>query len=89
MQIFIYKTEKLNDLAPVLSEFLGKNVRFKNVNQTYYKQYYLTNKDFRKKLKLPRKYVEHYYKNNSYVDYFYTKSEQQKYLAQWEKCIVD
>lgn len=89
IQIFIYKTEKLDDLSPMLSEFLGKKIQIKNTHQTYNKQYYLINKDFRKKLKLPRKYVEHYYKSNPYLDHFYTKLEQKKYLSQWEKCIVD
>lgn len=90
IQIFIFKTEKLDDLTPILNAFLGKNTQITyNVNQTYNKQYHLAYEEFKKNLKLPRKYVEHYYKDNPYMSHFYTEIEQKKYLTQWENLIAN
>lgn len=87
-QIFIYKTEKLNDIMPMLSEFVGKNISSsEDVNEAEYKSYYLAYKEFRKKIRLPYDYVENYYKNNPYVDHFYTKDEKKMYLSKWKESI--
>lgn len=87
-QVFIYKTEKLNEIMPKLSEFLGKDISSsENLNQAESKSYYLAYTEFQRKLKLPRSYVEHYYKNNPYMNHFYTKDEQEMYLSKWKGCI--
>lgn len=88
IQIFIYKTEKLDNIMPMLSEFLEKDISSsENSNQSECKTYHLAYKEFRRNIRLPRNYVEHYYKNNPYMDHFYTKEEQERYLSKWKDCI--
>lgn len=85
IQIFIYQSEKLDTLMEALGDFLGKNISsLENTNESVNKAYHLAYKEFRKMVKLPRSYVDHYYKNNIYMNHFYSKDEQQYYLSKWE-----
>lgn len=84
VQVFVYKTEKLNDIMPALGEFLGTSLHIgENINQAEGKIYHLAYKEFQKNIRLPLKYVEHYYKNNAYMNHFYTAEEQEKFLRKW------
>ena len=88
IQIFIYKTEKLDNVMPMLSKFLGKNICSDgDSNRAENKSYHLAYKEFRENIKLPHSYVEHYYKKNPYMDHFYTKEEQSLYLSKWKDYI--
>lgn len=88
IQIFIYKTEKLDSIMPILGEFLGQDIcSTEDTNQAESKVYHLAYKAFREKVRLPRSYVDHYYKNNPYINHFYTEEEQKMYLSKWKDCI--
>lgn len=88
IQIFIYQAEKLDNIMPVLSEFIGTDISSQeDDNLAENKPYYLAYKEFRNKVKLPRSYVEHYYKDNPYMNHFYTKDEQNIFLSRWKDCI--
>lgn len=88
VQIFIYKVEKLNSIMPMLSEFLETPIFSQdNANLGENKPYYLAYKEFRNKVRFPRNYVEHYYKDNPYMDHFYTKEEQNIHLSRWKDSI--
>lgn len=88
VQIFIFKVEKLDAVIPELNTFLGKEIQSRsNANEAIDTLYWLAYDKFKDELMLPSKYVEHYYKGNSYMDHFYTKEEQSFFLSKWSKHI--
>lgn len=85
IQIFIFKVEKLDNLMPELSSFLGKKIQSgENDNKATDASYWLAYNKLKNELKLPQEYVEHYYKNNPYMNHFYTKDEQELFLSKWK-----
>lgn len=77
--------EKLDNLMPELSSFLGKKIQSgENDNKATDASYWLAYNKLKNELKLPQEYVEHYYKNNPYMNHFYTKDEQELFLSKWK-----
>ena len=88
VDIFIYKLEKLNDLMPELSEFAGYPTKLLHRNVASEKKYSMAYQEFRKRVRLPMDYVNHYYVGNEKMDHFYTPEEKAAFLKQWEGNIV-
>lgn len=42
-----------------------------------------------KNVRIPKKFVEHYYVNNQYMDHFYTKEEKEAFYRRWEDHISE
>lgn len=86
VEILLLKTEKLSQMAGVIGNFID-NDQFElfNENVGNEKEYSHIYKRMKEKLELPKDYIEYYYKNNLYMDHFYTKEEQNKFLLKWMK----
>ncbi len=88
VQIFLFRVENLDNILPALGRFVGRTIpSFVSSNIAETKRYGLAYKEFQKQIRLPEKYVEHYYKGNPYMDHFYSKEEQKKFLERWENQI--
>jgi len=88
IELLILKLEKLNELEEVIKEFIS-NDKFKiiNSNLAENKSYMYAYKQFQEELILPQKYVDFYYKNNSYTNHFYSEEERMIYHNKWNKHI--
>lgn len=90
VQLFIFKVEKLDDIMSALCDFVGcDNLSRQDTNKAENKIYHLAYKEFKKTVRLSSGYVDHYYKNNEYVNHFYTTEEKDTFLKQWKKNIRD
>lgn len=88
IKIFIYKAERLNDLEKELGDFLGvPNYQLVNRNEGQHKIYKWLYDDFKKYVKIPSHYYDFYYKDNSYLNYFYTDEEINAYKTYWAEHI--
>ena len=56
-----------------------------NANVAEQKWYGLAYSQFRREVKLPKKYVDHYYDRNAKVDHFYTQEEKAEFLKRWRE----
>ena len=86
--IFIYKMEKLNELEAELSRFVGHSLKIAREHDSEQRPYAITYREFRKRVRLPAEYVNHYYVGNAKMDHFYTPEEKAAFLKQWEGNIV-
>lgn len=88
VEVLLIKAEKLSGMASVIGDFVGsQEFKLINANVGETKEYTHIYKEVKKRLLLPRSYVEHYYKNNAYMDYFYSKEEQEEFWDKWARCI--
>ena len=88
IQMLILQMEKMNQLESVIGEFIGvENYTLENVNEAKSKLYYAAYQEFREKVELPRDYIERCYGKDSFIHHFYSKADQAKFLAKWEKHI--
>ena len=85
VDILILKAEKLSQMEEVLRDFIGNSqIKLVNENVGSNKEYAHLYKEVKEKIELPREYIEHYYKNNPYVDYFYTEQEKALFRSKWD-----
>lgn len=88
MEILILKVEKLSQMAEVIGQFLGTSkFQIESMNRGIDKEYFHIYKKLKNNLKLPKEYVDFYYRDNFYMDYFYTPKEQRDFLDKWRKYI--
>lgn len=89
VEILILKAENLSQEEKAIKNFIGlSQFELLNKNIGKEKEYSYIYKKTMEKLKLPKEYIEHYYHNNLYMDYFYTEEEQKKFMDKWRKCIL-
>ena len=88
MEILLLKTEYLNSLETVIGDFLEiPSFQLVKSNDSIEKIYRFLYKDCKKNVQFPREYVD--YKNNKYMDHFYSEKEKQQFLEKWEHHIAD
>lgn len=86
VELLIYKLEKLNSLENVIGEFLGiDDFRLMNTNLSSDKDYRYAYDQVMDMLQLPECYIDMYYKDNEYMDHFYTEKEKDDLLIQWKR----
>ncbi len=82
--------EKIDDLEQTIGDFQGEE-HFKilkdNVGRA--RKYKYAYQNYLDHVKIPRSFYEHYYKDNIYMDHFYTKEEQAVFARRWEKHIEE
>lgn len=84
VEILLIKTEKLSHMTEVLRNFTGnQELQLWNTNEGKEKEYAHIYQEVKRKVKFPKKYLEHYYKNNPYMDHFYSKEEQKNFYNKW------
>lgn len=88
IELFLFKVEKMGSILNEISSFVGaEKLSTINSNTAKQKWYGLAYAQFRKEVKLPDKYVEHYYCDNCKMDYFYTPKEKSAFLQKWKNNI--
>lgn len=87
IEIFLYQLEKLNDLLPELSDFVGKEIQsFENKNQASGKWIAKSYEIAKKEIKLSEKTVKEAY-DNEYMKHFYSPEALGKMKEKWCKHI--
>lgn len=88
IELLLYKVEKMENISNEIGLFLGTTKLPEiNDNVAEKKWYGLAYKQFRKEVKIPKKYVDHYYCGNDKMDYFYTTEEKKRFLNEWKENI--
>ncbi|MCI8454244.1 MAG: hypothetical protein HFE84_06490 [Lachnospiraceae bacterium] len=90
IEVLVIKTEQLSQMTEVIQKFVD-NRRFEllNTNVGSDKEYAHLYAEVKKRLVLPKEYVEHYYINNPYMDHFYSKEEQKCFLDKWMQYVKE
>ena len=85
-EIFIFKLEKLADVLPALSTYVGVNdqLEFCEDNKADDKWFSLAYQEFKKSFKITKEYFEHYYVNNNKLNHFYTENEKKEFIEKWK-----
>lgn len=83
IEIFIGKLEKMNNLLPYLSDFVGARLFSTHANDASKKWYSMAYKDFRRHVKITQEYVGHYFEGNKKVDHFYDEAEKREFRNAW------
>lgn len=85
LEILVLKTECLNSLEHVIGNFLHiPSFQLVKRNDSTKKIYRFLYEDCKKNVVFPKKYVDFYYKNNTFMNHFYSEAEQQAFLQQWK-----
>lgn len=88
VEILILRTEDLSRMSDTIKKFVGiQQFELMKENVGITKGYAHIYDKIKKELKLPREYVEYYYKDNLYMDHFYSKEEQNRFYNKWKYCI--
>lgn len=88
IELLLLKMENLNDLTNIIQNFVNaEQFELLNENIGKNKDYAHLYKEIKKKIELPKEYVEYYYNNNLFMNHFYLKEEQSRFLDIWEKNI--
>lgn len=86
VEILLLKTEKLPFLTDIVRNFVhNQELEILSENMGNNKEYAHIYKEVKEKLELPKEYVEYYYKDNSFMNHFYTKKEQKSFMRKWTK----
>ncbi len=89
ISVLVLKLEKINDLVPVIGRFIqAEDFKLVNANEKKGKPYRYMYEEFKQNVKLPQSYLDSYYRNNPYMDHFYSKEEQAMFLQRWSRNIV-
>lgn len=84
LEILVLKTECLNSLEHVIGNFLNiPSFKLVKSNDSAKKIYRFLYEDCKKNVLFPKKYVDFYYKNNAFMNHFYSETEQQQFLEKW------
>lgn len=84
IELFLLKVEKMEDILDEISSFAGVDrLPAINANVGEKKWYGLAYSQFRKEVRLTNEYVDHYYRGNSKMDFFYSQEEKAEFLNKW------
>ncbi|OOB76829.1 MAG: hypothetical protein BEN19_03805 [Epulopiscium sp. Nuni2H_MBin003] len=88
LEVFIYQLEKLNDIVPQLSEWVGvefDELVLTNVGEARWNggEY----KKFKKEVKLTQEYFDKCY-SDPYVRHFYSEEDIEKFKKRWEPHLI-
>ena len=84
MEIFLYRLEDLNNLEKELAEFIDcPEFHLISGNRNTDKEYQFAYKEFMKVFKVPQELVDFYYKDNPYMDHFYSEEQKQEMVKRW------
>lgn len=88
ISLLLLKLEKLNSLKKVIGDFLGVEdfqlIYGNDANEKGYKYIY---EDYKRNVKIPHQFYDYYYKNNNYMDHFYTENEKKEFYERWKNRI--
>lgn len=85
IELLLYKVEKMENILNIIEDFVGtEKLSSINTNISTQKWYGLAYMQFKRKVRLPIDYVNHYYVGNYKMDHFYSEIEKKKFLEKWE-----
>ncbi len=85
IEILVMQMEKLNSLVKVIAEFVEiPDFELHNTNMADDKEYQYIYNVIKKNMRYPKWYIDLYYKNNKYMNYFYSKQDQEEFLTKFE-----
>jgi len=85
IELLIIKMEFLNQMETVIKDFIGcESFELINDNVGELKSYSNMYKEMKQTITFPKEYMDFYYKNNKYMDWFYTEDEKKKYIEKWK-----
>lgn len=84
IDIMILQLEKMNFLENIIGEFLGiKNFKIRTSNSGNSNEFKFIYNRFKNEIKLPKGYIDFYYKNNAGFNHFYSFSQREKFKKKW------
>ena len=84
VEIFLYRLEDLNNLEKELAEFIDcPEFHLIRGNRNTDKEYQFAYKEFMKVFKVPQELVDFYYKDNPYMNHFYSEEQKQEMVKRW------
>lgn len=84
IEVLVIKLERLNDLERVIGEFVNApHLKLINANEAARKGYRDLYKSMRDVIKIPRQVIDMYYRNNHFMDHFYSEEEKKAFLNSW------
>ena len=89
ISIFLFKLEKMDSSLSALGEFVGAELDNTQAYTAESKWLALAYSEFKKKVRIPISYVDHYYRNNRKMDHFYSEEEKEEFIKAWKDRIVD
>lgn len=82
--ILCMKTEKLDTLNPVIADFLGvPDFQVKKENVGERKRYRHLYHETLKRIEIPERILDYYYKDNPKMEHFYTREEREYFYRKW------
>ncbi|MEZ3508122.1 MAG: putative capsular polysaccharide synthesis family protein [Lachnospiraceae bacterium] len=85
ISLLLLKLEKINSLKNVIGDFLGvKNFELIYGNNAEEKGYKYIYDDYKRNVKIPYQFYDYYYRNNKYMDHFYTEDEKRNFYKRWK-----
>ncbi len=88
IKIFLFRLENLDGIIDELGEFVGKSLEIIRSNDSSSKYYSMAFKQFKDEVRISKDYINHYFEDNFYVDFFYSKQEQKRFIDKWDKNIM-
>lgn len=89
IEVFIYQLEKMNNILPELSEFVGRDIKqYVNANIADDKWCGEAYKKAQKELKFSREYFDKCY-NEPYVKHFYSDKDIDKFKQKWQNNVIN
>lgn len=86
VEILVLKVEKLEEITNIIGRFVGcDQLELFDANKGESKAYSHIYQAVKNNIVLPEEYVTHYYKNNSYMDHFYSSEERKSFWMKWMK----
>lgn len=83
------KLECLNKMNDVIGNFLNiENFILEKFNNGIDKYSVYAYDEFKKLVKIPKEYADIYYKDNIYMNHFYTETEKSEFLLKWKDNII-
>lgn len=88
VSVLVVKMEMLNQIEHVIREFVGvDNFKLINDNLGSEKNYSYMYKELKEKITLSKEYVDFYYNDNEYFNWFYSSDERDIFMKKWESRI--
>lgn len=84
IDLMIIQAERMNDLEDEIASFLGlENFKMTSENIGDAKEYAWLYRNFKQNMKLPKEYVDFYYKDNKAFQHFYSKDQRDSFYEKW------
>lgn len=87
--ILVMKLEKMEENQEIIKKFVDiEEFKLINDNIGKLKDYRYIYEDVKRKLHIPQEVINKYYKNNMYMDHFYTEQEKSLFLKKYDLSVI-